>query len=101
MKFDKLEEGMELYSLTTQKMGNTTLRTKAVHPVRVISIDREKRQAMCSWNGNPPRRYFERDIEKLKANEPILISTAFGGKRLPTLKERQEIMAARKAKEQA
>lgn len=102
MKFDKLEEGMVLYSLTTTRMGNTTIRTKSVHRVRVISIDREKRQAMCSWNCNPPRRYFEREIEKLKAVEPILISTAMGGKRLPTLKERQEIMAARKAnKEQA
>lgn len=101
MKFDKLEEDMVLFDLQTTRMGRTTMKTKSLYKVLVISIDKEKRQAMCSWNGNPARRYSEREIEKLKAVEPILINTAMGGKRLPTLKERQEIMAARKAKEQA
>ena len=99
MKFDKLEEGMTLWSLSKHRMGNTTIKTMAVHKVKVISIDRDKRRAMCSWNGNPARLYFERDIEKLKANEPILITSGIGSKRLPTLRERQEIMAARKAKD--
>ena len=96
MKFDKLKEGMTLYSLSSRRMGNTTMRTMAVHTVRVVSIDREKRRAMCSWNHNPAQLYFERDIERLKEHEPILVDTGLG-KRLPTREERAAILAERKA----
>ncbi len=96
MKFDKLKEGMTLYSLTTQKLGNTNMRTKVVHLIHVVSIDREKRTAMCSWNGNRPQVYRERDIERLKESEPILIKSGWGH-RLPTREERATILAERKS----
>lgn len=96
MKFDKLEVGMELYDVHSYKMGNTTVRSLGVWRVRVKEIDAEKRRALCSWNGNSPKWYWERDIAKLKATEPVLIRTPFGARRRPTREELAEIKAKAK-----
>ncbi len=97
MKFDKLKIDTEMYDVHSYKMGNTTMRSLGVWSVKVVEIDFEKRRALCCWNGNPARWYSERNIEKLKQNKPVLISTAFGGQRRPTREELAEIKAAKLA----
>jgi hypothetical protein len=90
MKFEKLQPGMVLYDVHSHKMGNTTMTSIGVWTVRVISVDHEKRKAICSWNGNPPMTYYERGIAKLKEKEPVLIREGFGRYRRAT---REEIKA--------
>jgi len=65
VSFDKIEPGMELLDIHNYKVGNTTMRRLGLWKVRVISVDKEARTAMCSWNSNPPRLYRERDFKRL------------------------------------
>lgn len=65
IKFEKIQPGMTLYDRHSHRMGNTTMKTIGEWPVRIISVDAEKRGAMASWNGNPARWYSERDLRKL------------------------------------
>ncbi len=62
IKFDKLVEGSTLYDIHSETMGNTTLRRLGYWPVTIISIDREERSAMVSWNGNPPQKRYESQL---------------------------------------
>jgi hypothetical protein len=97
MKFEKLKPGMVLYDVGTHRMGNTTIRTVSVWPVRIISVDTEKRRCVASWNGNSPQTCFEGQISKWREKEPLLIRSRMGYARLAT---REEIKAA-KAKDEA
>lgn len=94
MKFEKLQPGMVLFDVHSQTMGNTTTKTLGTWRVRIVSIDRERRTAMASWNGNAARPYRESELVKLRDKPPMLVRTAFGSCRRPTLKERQAVQAA-------
>ncbi len=59
-----------LYTVTPQKIGNTTLRRKALHEVKVVSIDPEGRFVVASWNHNAPRKFYESSVSKWKVNKP-------------------------------
>lgn len=90
MKFEKLTPGMIVYSVGKTKMGNTTLSTVSVWRVQIVSVDTENRTVMASWNSNPVRKFYERDVAKWREKEPVLIRSAFGSARLAT---REEIKA--------
>jgi hypothetical protein len=64
-KFDTIKEGDTYYDVRKERWHGT-----GWWSVKIISIDREKRTAQASWNGNPPRTYFERNIEKLRRSTP-------------------------------
>ena len=64
--FDRIKVGDRLWDVHRQKMGNTSMSCLGSWPVDVKSIDAEKRTAVCSWNGNPPEVYLERDIKRLR-----------------------------------
>ena len=66
----KLNVGQILYSVESQRMGNTTMRRKAVFDVRVVEIAPDKRSIRASWNGNPPRIYRENEVGKLRVSKP-------------------------------
>lgn len=66
VSFDKLEPGMILLDIHSTRMGNTTMRRLGCWKVLVLSVDKEAQTAMCSWNGNPARLYFERDFKSLR-----------------------------------
>ncbi len=66
IKFERLTPGMVLLDIHSYKMGNTNMRRLGLWEVKVISVDAATRTAMCSWNGNPPRRYLERDFRSLR-----------------------------------
>lgn len=38
--------------------------------MRIISVDAENRSAMVSWNGNPPKRWFEGELRRLYIKPP-------------------------------
>lgn len=93
MKFEKLRPGATVYDVGRHKMGNTTVSTVAVWNVHVISVDDEKRTAVVSWNGNPPKTFGERQIRALREREPLLVRAGLGMR----LANREEQKAARAA----
>lgn len=98
MKFEKLQPGTIAYTVTRQRMGNTTVRTIAIHSVRVASVDTEHRTVMASWNGNAVERFYERQYSKWKETKPITITSLMGRKRLAT---REEIKAMKLSADQS
>lgn len=99
MKFEKLEVGMVVYDVHSYRMGNTSVRSIGVWPVRIKEIDHEKRRVLASWNGNTPSWLYQCDIAKLKEKEPILIRTSFGSMRRPTREELAEMQAKEQAQQ--
>jgi hypothetical protein len=63
--FSKLKPGLVLLDIHKVRMGNTKMHQLGCWKVRVISVDPEKRTALCSWNSNPARLYHERDFKRL------------------------------------
>jgi len=74
----KLKPGMVVYDAHSQKMGNTTMRTMGVWPVKIVEV--HENSVIASWNGNPPRIYWARSGGKFpwRANEPKLVKSGFG-----------------------
>ncbi len=64
--WNTVKVGDVLWDSRREKMGNTTMSRLSSWPVRVISIDHEKGEAICSWNYNTPERYFKRSVERLR-----------------------------------
>ena len=91
MKFDKLQPGMTVYSVTKEKMGNTHIRTVRVCSVKIISVDLASETVMAAWNYNLRRKYFANQYGKWRKEQPLLIQTGISGSsRLAT---REEIAA--------
>jgi hypothetical protein len=67
IKFEKIEPGMVLYDVHSENAGNTTMRRLGKWEVRIISVDKEKRTAMASWNGNRAELWHASRLEKLRA----------------------------------
>ncbi len=65
IKFEKIEPGMILLDIHREKMGNTTMSEWGLWKVRVVSVDREKRSAIVSWNGNPVQTWDASRLTKL------------------------------------
>lgn len=93
MKFEKLKPGMILYDVGRTKMGNTTMTTVSVWSVRVISVDAQKRTALCSWNGNTARTFSQDRLAKLREKSPLLVRSGLGWR----LANREELKAAKLA----
>ena len=74
----RIKPGQTLYSLTRQKMGSTTVSHVAVHPVYVREVDPEGRFVLASWNGNPPRKFFVREVKRWRVKKPEPKGTIFG-----------------------
>ena len=68
IKFEKIQPGMLLYDVRKNTgYGGNKWNT---WPVRIISVDAEKRCVTASWNSNPPERMSERRVTKYRAKEP-------------------------------
>ena len=66
--FTTIKPGDVLWEKRRQKMGNTTMRCDAIYQVTIVEV--HEGYAMARWNGNAPRRYYPRDIEKLSRKKP-------------------------------
>lgn len=67
IKFEKIEPGMVLLDIHREKMGNTTMSEWGLWKVKVISVDRDKRTAVVSWNSNPAQTWEARRLGRLYA----------------------------------
>lgn len=63
---EKIVPGQILHDYHRQR---NVFRTMGHWEVTVKEVDLERRKALCSWNGNPPRWYRESEIKKLKVKE--------------------------------
>src|SRR5687768_5238589 len=89
MKLEHCKPDMTVWEVTSQMMGNTTMRTLALYSLRIKEVDLEKRRVFASWNGNEPRWYYK--ITGWKKEKPYLVTTNSGyGKRRPTREELAE-----------
>ena len=79
--FDTVKPGDILLDVHSQRMGNTTMREQGVWKVRVISVDAEKRTALCSWNGNRAETYTESQFRSLRRVAPEWLTRGWNGKR--------------------
>jgi hypothetical protein len=80
IKFAKIKPGMVLYDVHSYRMGNTTMRSLGCWEVNVKAVD--ERGAVVSWNGNRDEHWDVRRLERLRAVEPEMERTFFGGQRL-------------------
>lgn len=64
--FNAIKPGDVLWDCHMVKMGNTTMSRMACFQVKVISVDLDKRCAMCSWNYNPTQRWSEGRLKRLR-----------------------------------
>jgi hypothetical protein len=81
MTFDKLKPRMTLYDVHSYTMGNTSRRSVGVWTVRVIEVN-ANRAILASWNGNKPRKMYEREWSKLRAKAPELETGPMGCARI-------------------
>ncbi len=79
MTFDKLRPGMEVYDVHAYRLGNTTLQSIGVWPVRIISVDAEMQTVQASWNYNRSKTYTRRVWATWRMKPPKLIDTGFPG----------------------
>lgn len=92
MKISSLTPGQVAWTVTKQKMGNTTVSTVAIHPVRVISVHDD--YVVASWNGNAERKFYEKAVKAWRKSKPVTIQSRFSGaKRLATRAEIKELLA--------
>jgi hypothetical protein len=70
IKFERIEPGMELCDCHRYTMGNTTMRRWGLWRVQVVSVDKEARTAVVSWNDNAPQAWHERRLVKLYREPP-------------------------------
>lgn len=65
IKFSKVEQGMTLFDIHSERSGNSMLRRLGLWKVVILKVDESG--ALVSWNGNKPTRWDRRRIEKLYA----------------------------------
>ena len=66
VKWESVNEGDQLWDVHSQRAGNTKMRRMGSWPVKIISIDHAAGKATVSWNGNAPKTWFRRQVEKLR-----------------------------------
>lgn len=69
--FSRIKVGQVLFTVTRQRMGNTTMTRLAVHEVKVLELDPVKRKVRAIWNHfNAPEWYSERQVARWKVSKP-------------------------------
>jgi SOS-response transcriptional repressor LexA len=74
----RIKPGQVLFTVTRQKMGNTTISRGVMHRVVVKEVDPDGRFVIASWNGNAACKFYERDVARWKVNEPQPKGTRMG-----------------------
>ena len=82
IKFEKIKTGDILYDIHSRLMGNTTMRTMGCWDVKIIEIFTEQKSALVSWNGNPPEKWSERRLTRLRAKKPEFEESITGQRRI-------------------
>lgn len=77
MKLESMKPGMTLYSVSRQKMGNTTSSTIAVYEVEIVEVDADRGIARARWNGNASRCFYRSAAEKWRTTKPVLVKSGW------------------------
>lgn len=94
MNIKKLKPGMLVWSVGRYGVGNTTMRSVAAYPVKIIEVDEGGQRVTACWNHNPAQVYTRHSWSKWRLAKPLLIKLGFNHYRLAT---RDEIKAAKAA----
>lgn len=68
----RLKPGQVVYSVVSQRMGNTTIRRKVCYTVKILAVDLPSKRVQISWNGNAPEWAGEHRAKGWKLKEPNL-----------------------------
>lgn len=71
IKFEKIESGMTLWDVR-QNTGRGRWKWN-IWPVNVLSVDKERRRVLASWNTNKARWISERSVTKYRAKCPVQV----------------------------
>lgn len=91
MNINRLKVDQVVYSVSRQTMGNTTMQTTVVHPVRIIEINVKEGWVLASWNCNRARKFYSKSISAWREKKPVLVYGVFGRARLATAAELKEL----------
>lgn len=97
MKIGSLKPGDVVWDVCRRKMGNTTAPMVVIYEVRICFVETSIMDTViitASWNGNPARRYRERDARRWRRQKPVLIRSAMGRARLATRDEVKAMKAS-------
>ena len=86
MTISNLKPGDVLWDAHSYRMGNTSMRSVGVWPVRILEVDPDGKWVKVSWNENFPEKHYSLP-RSWKSKQPKLISMGFGRYRLATKAE--------------
>ena len=69
-KLERLNVGQIVYSVGSYQSSGANIRHKAHWPVLIKEIDLAGNKVLASWNYNPPRWCYRREVEKWRLSEP-------------------------------
>ncbi|MEQ9223779.1 MAG: hypothetical protein RJQ08_11770 [Salinisphaeraceae bacterium] len=96
MKLSSLSAGQTVYEVVRRKMGNTSLSTVAVVPVRIEAVDEFTGFVRARWNDGPARSFQERQWKKWRLKRPVLVDCGSGRQRLATAAEKRSAGGSRR-----
>jgi len=77
-KISQMKPGQVLYEIVRGRMGHTTMTRGALYSVYVKEVDPDGQWVVASWNGNPPRKYSQRQADKWRVSKPEPKSRSMG-----------------------
>ena len=65
VSWNRVTTGDVLLDIHRHYMGNTKMLEWGCWKVKVVSMDSVTETAMCSWNGNQPKQWSRKRLERL------------------------------------
>lgn len=90
IKFEKVQDGMTLYTTIKRKLGSTNIKTVEVVPVEVLDIDVEKRKVFIKFRG-VERWISEERLRTYSAKKPETRTTITGATYVVTKPRKQKV----------
>ena len=70
IKYERIKQGMVLFDVHKQKMGNTSMSRWGCWEVRIIVLLPTDHAAIVSWNGTPQQTWREHKLTRLYEKKP-------------------------------
>lgn len=81
IKAEQLSLDTEYYITLSHKLGNTTLRTLSVFPVRILEFSADRRSVKVNWNSFNVETWDTREAcKRLLKSPPTIIRGIWGAK---------------------
>ncbi len=89
-EISKLKPGQVVWSVSKHRIGNTMVKTTAIHSVSITEVDPQGKFVVASWNHNPAKKFYPSQVKPWRINRPITVESCPGARRLA---HRDEIAA--------